>query len=152
MLRAGCLMQQASWGQKGTTVIVKFMNSFQLFVILYLTISCAGQTIKPEEKSLYHPKVSEIQNREQPKLGTSEREGKDYIPGEILVKFRHGTNAQEIEAIQRELHLKTIKIVSRPNLYLMKILDSSSVEGVIQRLRDFHEVVYSEPNYIVTFE
>jgi len=129
---------------------MKYMNIFQCLVILLLTISCSGQSTKPKEKSSRHPQLTEMQEREQPKLAPSGIERKDYRPGEILVKFRDGTDTQAIETIQRQLRLKTIKIVSRPNLYLMKILDGSSVEGVMERLQDFHEVAYSEPNYLVT--
>ena len=126
------------------------MNIFKYLTILLLMISCAGQGMKPKEKSLRHPQVAEMQERKQPKLAPSGIERKDYIPGEILVKFKYGTDTQAIEAIQRELHLKTIKIVSSPNLYLMKILDGSSVERTVERLRNYKEVKYSEPNYVRT--
>ncbi len=136
--------------KKGTWVIMKYMSIFQYLVILVLTISCAGQSTKPKEKSSRHPEVSEIKKTEQPRLAPSGRERKDYIPSQILVKFKDGTDTKAIKAIQRELHLKTIKIVSRPNLYLMKILDGSSVERIVERLRNYEEVKYSEPNYVRT--
>ena len=129
---------------------MKFMNIIQYLVILLLTISCAGESMKPEEKSSRQPEVSEIKKTEQPRLAPSGRERKNYIPSQILVKFKDGTDTQAIEAIQRELHLKTIKIVSRPNLYLMKILDGSSVARIVERLRNYEEVKYSEPNYVRT--
>jgi len=113
-------------------------------------ISCADQGMKPKEKSLRHPQVTEMQEREQPKVAPSGIERKGYMPGQILVKFKDGTDTQVIVAIQRELHLKPIKIVSRPNLYLMKILDGSSVERTVERLRNYEEVKYSEPNYVRT--
>jgi len=91
-----------------------------------------------------------MQERRQPTLAPSGKEHKDYIPGQILVKFKVSTDTKAIEAIQRELHLKTIKIVSSPNLYLMKILDGSSVERTVERLRNYEEVKYSEPNYVRT--
>jgi hypothetical protein len=68
----------------------------------------------------------------------------------IRVKFKDGTTDQAIAAIQRELHLETISIVSKANLYLIKILDTSSVVSVMERLRHYKEVQYSEPNYIRT--
>jgi hypothetical protein len=70
--------------------------------------------------------------------------------GEILVKLKDGTDEKTIQAIQRELHLETIRLVSRPNLYLMKILDGSSDETVMQRLRNYEGVILSEQNYVVT--
>ena len=124
------------------------MNIFQYLTILVLTTCCVGQGVGIKEKSTHYSQVTEIQGREQPKLAPSGRERKDYIPGEILVKFKDGTDPQTIEAIQRELHLKTIREFSSPNLYLMKILDGSSVERIVERLRNYEEVKYSEPNYI----
>jgi hypothetical protein len=44
----------------------------------------------------------------------------------------------------------TIRIISKPNLYLMKIRDDSSVESVMECLRKFKEVKHAEPNYIRT--
>jgi hypothetical protein len=70
--------------------------------------------------------------------------------GEILVKFKDGTDEKTIQAIQGELQLETIRLVSRPNLYLMKILDGSSDETVMQRLRNYEGVILSEQNYVVT--
>ncbi len=126
------------------------MNIFQYLTILTLTTCCVGQGVGIKEKSSDHSQVTEILGREQPKLAPSGRERKDYIPGEILVKFKDGTDAQTIEAIQRGLHLKTIREFSSPNLYLMKILDGSSVERIVERLRNYEEVKYSEPNYVRT--
>ncbi len=126
------------------------MTIFQYLTILVLTISCVGQGVNNKEKSSYYSQITEIQGREQPKLAPSGRQRKDYVSGEILVKFKDGTDRQAIEAIQRELHLKTIREFSSPNLYLMKILDGSSVERIVERLRNYEEVKYSEPNYIRT--
>jgi len=103
-----------------------------------------------KEESTPHSKVTEIQGREQPRLAPTGREDQHYVPGEILVKFKDGTNEQAIKAIQGELHLETIRLVSKPNLYLMKILDGSSVEAVIERLQNYKEVKYAEPNYLIS--
>jgi hypothetical protein len=75
---------------------------------------------------------------------------KNYKPGEILVQFNNGTQIKSIEAVQRKLHLQTIRLVSPPNLYLMKILDGASVEKVMERMRAFEAVKYAEPNYVRT--
>jgi len=80
-----------------------------------------------------------------PPLGN---ESRNYVPGEIIIKFRKGTDKQVIEAIQTKLNLETIRIVSSPNVYLIRIKDGDSVEDVVGQLREFQEVVHSEPNYI----
>ncbi len=125
-------------------------STLQLLVIFLLTISCADGHLESQEKAASHPQAIEIQGSDQPKLSPAGGETKNYVPGEILVKFRDGTIVQAKEAIQKEVHLETIRLISKPNLYLMKILDGSSVESVIERLRKFEEVKHAEPNYIRT--
>ncbi len=129
---------------------MRYIISLTCLMIFFFTIYCAGQNRELKEKSANHVKVTELQRAEHQKLAPLGKERHNYVPGEILIKFRDGTDERTIEAIQKELHLKTIKIVSRPNLYLMKILDGSSVERIMERLHDFQEVAYSEPNYVVT--
>ena len=125
-------------------------NTLQMIVILLLIISCADRHLEEQEKEASHPRAIGIQGGEQPKLSPEGGETKNYVPGEILVKFRDGTTDQTKKAIQKEVHLETIRIISKPNLYLMKILDGSSVESVMERLRNYEGVQYSEPNYIRT--
>jgi len=125
-------------------------NTLQMIVILLLIISCADRHLEEQEKEASHPRAIGIQGGEQPKLSPEGGETKNYVPGEILVKFRDGTTDQTKKAIQKEVHLETIRIISKPNLYLMKILDGSSVESVMERLGKFKEVKYAEPNYIRT--
>ena len=125
-------------------------NTLQMIVILFLIISCADRHLEEQEKEASHPRAIGIQGGEQPKLSPEGGETKNYVPGEILVKFRDGTKEKAIEAIKTDLHLETVRIVSKPNLYLMRILDGSSVENVLERLRQYKEVKYSEPNYVRT--
>ena len=124
--------------------------TFQVIFILFLSISCADRPSEVQEKAVSHPQAIEIQASDQPKLSPAGGETKNYVPGEILVKFRDGTTDQAKEAIQKEVHLETIRLISKPNLYLMKILDGSSVESVLERLGKLKEVKYAEPNYIRT--
>ena len=131
---------------------MRLTTTLQLLVILFLTISCADRHPAAQEKAASHPQVIEIQGSDQPKPSPAGGETKNYIPGEILVKFRDGTTDQTKEAIQKEVHLETIRIVSKPNLYLMRILDGSPVETVMGRLHKFKEVKYAEPNYIRTIK
>jgi len=129
---------------------MRFTTTLQLLVIFFLTISCADHHLEAQEKAASHPQAIEIHGSDQPKPSPAGGETKNYVPGEILVKFRDGTTDQTKEAIQKEVRLETIRIVSKPNLYLMRILDDSPVESVMERLRKFKEVKYAEPNYIRT--
>jgi hypothetical protein len=120
-----------------------------MFFVFTLSYGCQKRELK--EKSRNHTKATGALRVEQEKSGRSIKPH-EYVPGQILVKFRPETNDQTIEAIQEALRLKTIKVVSSPSLYLMKILDGSSVERTMERLKDFQDVAYSEPNYIVTVQ
>ena len=128
---------------------MKYTSIFPCLIIFFFMLSCANKGMNPRKNLTNHPQT-EIYVKEHQKLVPLHKEKKNYVPGEILIRFRAGTDEQAIETIQRKLHLTTIKIVSRPNLYLMKILDGSSVEKIMERLQDFQKVKYSEPNHIVT--
>ena len=80
--------------------------------------------------------------------GISGVKKQDYREGELLVKFRSSVNRPAIEKIIEGLDLEIIKVVSAPNLYLLRIPRDSTVPEIIKRLRQFEEVEYSEPNYI----
>lgn len=69
------------------------------------------------------------------------------VADQILVKFREGTDAAMIERIAREAGVQVLKLVSPPNLFLMLIVDGSSVDDAMARLKAYPEVLYSEPNY-----
>jgi hypothetical protein len=96
--------------------------------------------------------MSETKGAEHQKLAPIGKESHKYIPGEILIKFKDGTDVQSIKTIQERLGLRTIKVLTKLNIYRMKIQNGSSVEEVIKRLQSFREVEYSEPNYILKFE
>ena len=82
------------------------------------------------------------------KIGVTGEGERRYAPGEVLVRFREGTDAGTIVRIQREVHLETVRVVSSPNLYLMKIVDQTPVAEAVQRLQRYEEVLLAEPNYV----
>jgi hypothetical protein len=129
---------------KSCKSIIRFLFVFVLLV--------SGACNKPEgqQKLTYPPRETRTVERNEPKLEPAGGEGKNYVPGEIMVKFHGGASEKTIQEIMRELHLETIRIVSKPDLYLMKILDGSSVENVLERLHNYEEVKYAEPNYMRT--
>ncbi len=126
---------------------MSYRGLYLYLVILFFTISCAGQYNEPKKELSNNSKITKSQPKKQQKLAPIKENRKDYVSREILVKFKEGTEDQAIKAIQEELQLETIRLVYKPNLYLMKILDGSSVEYVIKRLQNYMEVKYSEPNY-----
>ncbi|MGD2097857.1 MAG: hypothetical protein PVG35_09765 [Desulfobacterales bacterium] len=72
-----------------------------------------------------------------------------YAPDQVLVKFKPEADAKTIAEIRTELKLETIQKFSSPNLFLMRITDSASVETIIQQLSSYDAVQYAEPNYRV---
>jgi hypothetical protein len=132
---------------------MKSANIFHyLLITLFLAGSCTGQTTETKYGSTNQPQTNKIRRLEHPKLAPFEKEGQKYVPGQVLVKFRDGTDEGAIETIRRQLSLETIRVSPKLPLYRMKILDGSSVEEVIERLQGFDEVEYSEPNYIIEFQ
>jgi hypothetical protein len=129
---------------------MKAMSILKYIMLLLAVLSCA-QFDPPGETALKNePQLGEITIKENTQMGPSRAQRPNYVPGQVLVKFNDGVDAQVVETIQRALSLKTIRIVRRPNFFLMRIMDESSVEAVIQRLRGFPEVADAEPNYRVT--
>jgi hypothetical protein len=123
-----------------------------LFVVVFLTMSCTGSATPPEQHLTDAVQAGGVQGQESLKSTPSGRKTEDHVSGQVLVKFKEGTEEQIIEAIQRELHLQTIRIIPRPNLYLMKIQNSSSVQETIKGLQEFKAVEYAEPNLIRTIQ
>ena len=127
-----------------TTSIIKY-TTLTLAVFSCAQLATAGKKVLKNE-----PQLGEITIRENTQMKPSRAQRLSYEPGQVLVSFKDGVEKQAVESIQRALSLKTIRIVRRPNLFLMRIMDESSVEAVIERLRDFPDVAYAEPNYRVT--
>jgi len=126
-------------GHLGFNLIKGLLKSLVLSSILvFTTISCQGPT--NAQPGLKKTEVVGI--------GISGVKKQDYMEGEVLVKFRNDANRQAIEKIIRDLDLEIIKVVSVPNLYLLKIRSDSTVQESINHLKQFEEVDYSEPNYI----
>jgi hypothetical protein len=131
---------------------MKTMVVFKYIILLLAVFSCAQSD--PEGKKVLKnvPQSGEITIRESAQMEPSLRQRPSYVPAQVLVKFKDGVDEQAIQTIEEAMSLETIRVVRRPNLFLMRILDESSVEAVIERLRDFPEVSYAEPNYRVTVQ
>ena len=131
---------------------MRYIIGLSCLTIFFFAISCAGQNRESKEKLAYHLKVTKARGTEHQKLSPIGKESHNYVPGEILIKFKDGTDVQTIKTIQKRLGLRTIKVVPKLNIYRMKIQNGSSVEEVMKRLQGFREVEYSEPNYTVDFQ
>jgi hypothetical protein len=134
----------------GDRGIMRHTEILVFIVALTLTISCAGKNEAAKNDSLRYAKGSEPAETGRQAPASLHGARPDYVPGEILVRFRDGTDGQTMEAIQRDLNLRTIRVVSGPYLYLMKIPHGSSVEEMVDRLKGIGVIKYAEPNYLST--
>ena len=131
---------------------MRYTIIFMCLMILLFSFSCKNQTSDMKEELVNQTNMSKAEGTQHPTLAPNGKESDNYIPGEILIKFKDGTDRQSIETIQKKLDLRTINVVPKLNIYRMKIENGSSVEEVMKRLQEFFEVEYSEPNYMVNFQ
>ena len=128
------------------------MSVVKYIILLIAVFSCAQPDLAGKKVLKNQAELGEITIRENAQIEASPRQKQSYVPGQVLVKFKDGVDEQSIQTIKEALSLETIRVVRRPNLFLMRIVSESSVEAVIERLRDFSEVSYAEPNYRVTVQ
>lgn len=124
------------------------MNSLKIFILLSVVVFLATSCPKSKEQKLSNPQKS-IEPIKSNEIETENRvEEKNYRADEILVKFRDHVTEKKIIEISKNLDLKIIKIISPPNLYLLRIRGDLPMQDLIKRLKQYKEVEYSEPNYI----
>ena len=131
---------------------MQYIISFICLMIFVFSFSCKYQKSDLNADLVNQINMSEAKGTKNQKLAHIGKENYNYIPGEILIKFKDGTDLQSIKTIQKRLCLRTIKVVPKLNIYRMKIENNSSVQEVMKRLERFLEVEYSEPNYMVDFQ
>ena len=120
--------------------------------IFYMVAACASQDQHEAKERIEVHSMHAAGAGETWMTSDGATTGRPYVPGQILVRFRNGIEAKEVERIQSEAGLQTLKVVSAPDLYLMKITDGSAVEDMLVRLKKYPEIVYAEPNYIRTLK
>jgi len=131
---------------------MKLLIIFQHIILALMVLSCAQPDQAGKKVLKNQPQSGEITIRENAQMEASPRQRQNYVPGQVLVSFKDGVDEQAIQDIKKAMSLETIRIVSRPNLFLMRIVNESSVEAVIERLEDLPDVSYAEPNYRVTVQ
>ena len=126
------------------TILIQIVLVMLFVVYSVFTVRGMGSNKKSSNQS----QPTNSQEKKQYQLINKGTKQKNYVPDQVIVKFTDGTDIQTIKAVQTEIRLEIIKLIYKPNVYLMKILDDSSVESVIERLQNYKEVKYSEPNFI----
>ena len=79
------------------------------FIAILITISCTGYATQPEREAAKSAEATESRCGKDP-TGPSKGERNGHAPAQVLVKFKEGTQPQEIEAIQKELHLQPLSV------------------------------------------
>lgn len=82
-------------------------------------------------------------------LGTSNgtQISQDYVPGEVLVKFKDNVTKERIEEINGIIGTEVIGYFPSIGIYRVKIIGGKGVKGVIKEYLNFPDVEYAEPNY-----
>ena len=136
---------------KESSQIVEIMTgSFWIVILLamlLILIACSSTQEPRNEPTRVTQQAGRVNIAKGSNEGMSGIQQQVQKPGEILVKFKDDVTDDRKREIIETLDLETIRMVSRPNLYLVKVRGNSSVQGAIKRLQQFHEVEYAEPNY-----
>jgi len=118
-------------------------------IFFILPLACNGQNGNNKLKSKNKTIESQIKRADQAGISQPQDQPRQYVPHEVLVKFNPDTDSQTVARIQAELKLETIRRFRSPNLFLMKITQGATVEGVIEKLKTYQAIKYAEPNYVV---
>ena len=130
---------------------------FILIIFLSFIFACNDIKKKDEKRTSGHIRVGNILaagtlKSEKNPSGLHDNKSSEYVKDQVIVKFKKGTNPKIISAIQRELHLETLRTFSNPDLFLMKITDHTPVKNIQKSLSKYKEVKYSEPNYPMSID
>lgn len=71
-----------------------------------------------------------------------------YAPGEVLLKFKEGVNAQTKNAFHQNYHTKVLRTYRQANLSHIKLPKGINVENAINLFGALDNIAYVEPNYI----
>jgi len=141
------------------------MSRFQKYIaagsLLCLSIFLSFSAVVCEADSLKNGAVLKTQDQDSLKIfgkaraGSSVDKKTEYVPGEVIVKFKTGkislscqaglSEAKSFAAVQN-LSLK--ENVQKQNIAVFKINDSRSVESAVQELKKNSNVEYAQPNFI----
>jgi subtilisin family serine protease len=72
-----------------------------------------------------------------------------YIPGEVLVKFKKGTRAEDAGNLHATIKASKKRELPRLRLHRLKLPKHISVEDAVSKYEQDPNVEYAEPNYMV---
>ena len=129
----------------------EFLLSFRAILMATILIFSACQ--KTEVDS-----VTAVENIDTPTSGLSTRSaGDNYVPNEVLVKFKAGTSQSRKDQIFSNLNANVSEKIltkamekagDKEGIHLLKV--PAAALDAIAKAKGFGEIVYAEPNYIYT--
>ncbi|MCK5642311.1 MAG: S8 family serine peptidase, partial [Gammaproteobacteria bacterium] len=75
----------------------------------------------------------------------------EFVPGEVLVKFKKGTTHAKITALHSNLGAQEIRRIERIGVRRIKLPSDISVKEAVAHYKMDPNVKYAEPNYIIHF-
>jgi len=75
----------------------------------------------------------------------------DFVPGEVLVKFKKGAAPAKITALHSNFQAQEIKGIERIGVRRIKLPSDFSVKEAVEHYKMDPNVEYAEPNYILHF-
>lgn len=73
----------------------------------------------------------------------------EYVPGEILVKYKEAEKAEAVTALAEKLGTQVVETIPRLNLQRCRIVTEMTMDSVLAAYRADPNVEYAEPNYIL---
>lgn len=128
---------------------MKTKKIFFLFFIIYTFIFSASfqhhrfDRYKKPQYRFSRPRIQSINNG----LPCQLKE-KQYVPGQILVKFKPTLSELSIETTITAYQAKRLKRIPRLNIYQLQIPKYITVEEMVYVMSQNPDVEYAEPNYI----
>jgi uncharacterized repeat protein (TIGR01451 family) len=80
--------------------------------------------------------------------GWAQPELPEYVPNELLIKFKPQVNAADIVSLKSEFDLETIKIFKKIAIHHLKFYSRLTVKQMIELLAQSPLVEFAVPNYI----
>ena len=75
----------------------------------------------------------------------------EFVPGEVLIKFKKGTSHAEIKASHSNLRAREIRRIEPIGVRRIKLPSDISVKEAVAHYKMDPNVKYAEPNYIIHF-
>ena len=77
----------------------------------------------------------------------SKAHGSDYVPGELLVKYKDSARSVATEYFRSRLGVSTLRRFRRIGVHHVKLPRNMTVEEALEIYRSDPDVEYAEPNY-----